>query len=476
MAIQPPAVQPGPPAAQVPPARRSGCAGCSISCLGCLGVIVIVIILLLGGGYFFLIAQAQAGVPSPASLLVVSAPVDVGKNDSGYTPATSGQSLSAGNSVRTGHTGHATIQFPDGSLTRLSPDTTVTVQAAQLGNSGGLKSATLQQKVGRTLSEVQHLAGGASFQVAGHSVGAEVRGTQFEVLVRPDGSNQIKVFEGTVQVTGKTTITLNAGEQVDASPDGTLGTKRSIQPDPNDPFALVKECVAAVAPGMEPGTLQVTSGQIANGQTAEVDYRSAGGVTSAALCYAGGFINLSVVDPLGTVHAARSGQPPIEASTAGPPGLYKALAHAINVPGGSEAFVVAFANNAPCVSGNVDTGAVVRQTLSNTQLQQGLASSGVTGVTIKVVGISSTSATIYYYSSIGGSELSWTIDFYAATPNLGWVLTQITVRGINLTTQVMDRLTASGAAVSSIPQDYIVDRVYSCSGEGGMMVIEGHRV
>ena len=73
--------------------------------------------------------------------------------------------------------------------------------------------------------------------------------------------------------------------------------------------------------------------------------------------------------------------------------------------------------------------------------------------------------------------MSWTIDFYAATPNLGAVLTQITVKGINVTTQVRvaaDRVTAPRSAPSRT--DYIVDRVYSCVGaDGNTMVIEGHR-
>ena len=474
MAIQTPGVQPA-PVAPVPPAKKSGCAGCSISCLGCLGVIVLVILLALGSGYFFLVAQAQGGVVAPASLLVASTPVDVGHNDSGYQPAKSGESLDAGSSVRTGNTGHATVQFPDGSLTRLSPDTTVTIQAAQLTSTGTLKSATLQQKVGRTLSEVQHLAGGATFQVGGHSVSAEVRGTQFEVLVRADGSNQIKVFDGTVQVSGQNSVTLHAGQQVDATPDGRVGSPTSIQPDPSDPFPLVQQCKAAVAPGTEPGTLQVTSGEIANGQTVEVEYLSAGGVTSAALCYAGGFINLSVVDPTAIVHASRSGQSPIESNTAGPPGVYKALVRAINIPQGKEPFVVAFASNAPCSPGNIDTGSFVRQTLSNAQLQQSLAEAGVTGVTIQVQGTSNSSARIHYASSINGFDFAWTIDFYAATPNLGYVFTEFSWHGINITTQVISRLNAAGAAVTSVPQDYTVDRVYSCSGSGGMMVIEGHR-
>jgi FecR protein len=480
MAITPPAAQPPalPPAgasAPLPPAKKSGCAGCSVGCLGCIGVVVLVILLVLGGGYFFLVAQASAGVASPAALLVASTPVDVGHNDGGYQPATSGQSLDAGSSVRTGHTGHATIQFPDGSLMRVSPDTTVTIESAQLSNAGNLKSATLQQKIGRTLSTVQHLAGGASFQVGGHSVSAAVRGTEFEVVVRTDSSNQIKVFDGSVAVSGQTNVTVNAGEQVDADPNGKLAAKRPIQPDKQDPFALASQCAKAVSGGTTAGTTQTTTGNnISTGQTAEVDYSSPGGTVSFAMCYPGSLITLSVIDPLGVEHASRNGTSPVTGNLSGPPGLYRAIVHAINVPGG-EPFTVSFATNVSCASANVDTGTVVRKTLSTDQLQASMSQSGVTGITIKIVGTSSNSARLYYYSNIGGTEISWTIDFYAATPNLGAVVTQITVRGINITTQVVSRLTSANASISTIPQDFIVDRVYSCAASGGLMVMEGHR-
>ena len=470
---QPASQLPAQPSTPLPPAKKSGCAGCSVGCLGCIGVVVLVILLLLGGGYFFLVAQASAGVASPAALLVASTPVDVGHNDGGYQPATSGQSLDAGSSVRTGHTGHATIQFPDGSLMRVSPDTTVTIQSAQLSNAGNLKSATLQQKIGRTLSTVQHLAGGASFQVGGHSVTAAVRGTQFEVVVRTDSSNQIKVFDGSVAVSGQTNVTVNAGEQVDADPNGKLAAKRPIQPDKQDPFALASQCGKAVASqATSPGTQQTTSGDnLSTGQTAEVDYESQGGRVSVALCYPGSTMSLTVIDPTGVQHAARGALAPID----GPPGLWRAIVHAVDVVGG-EPYAVSFATNAGCSSGNVDTGGSVRETLSNTQLARNLSEAGSSGITIQVQGTSSNSARIYYYSNLGGTAISWTIDFYAATPNLGWVLTQITIRGINVTTQVVSRLTAANASISSIPTDYIVDRVYSCVGpDGNTMLIEGHR-
>ena len=481
MAVQPPAAPttPSPQTAAVvpPPAKSKGCLGCGMGCGGCLLVIVIVAALLLGSGYFFLVAQAQSGVASPAALLVFSTPVDVGHNDSDYKPAASGQSLNGGSSVRTGETGRATIQFPDGTLTRLSPSTTVTVQEAQLSNGGQLKSATLLQKVGRTLSVVQHLTGGANFNVGGHSVNAEVRGTEFEVLVRGDGSNLIKVFDGSVKVSGKTTVTLNKGQEIDVDKNGTLSAPRAIAADRQDPYQLVAQCENAVSGGgNSSGTMQVNTGDnLATGQTAESDYQSGGGIVSVALCYPGSFMTLSVTDPNGVVHASRQTGSPVVGHIDGPPGLWRATVRAVNVPGG-EPWAVAWSTNAVCGGEKVDTGTIVREILSNAKLASGMADSGATGINIQVQGVSSSSARIYYYSNVGGVEISWTIDFYAATPNLGWVLTQITLRGINITTQVVDRLTAAGASISSIPTDYIVDRVYSCVGpEGNTMVIEGHR-
>src|ERR1700730_15611487 len=119
-----PAVAPLPP----PVKPRRSCLGCG--CCGCLLAVVLVVLLALGGGYYFFIVQAQAAVPAPAALQVISTPVDIDTNNSaGFHTAKPGQELTAGNSVRTGDQGHATIQFPDGSFLRLSPNTEVKVTA-----------------------------------------------------------------------------------------------------------------------------------------------------------------------------------------------------------------------------------------------------------------------------------------------------------------------------------------------------------
>ena len=464
-----------PQQAPATPARKRGCfgRGCGCGCGGCLLVVVLAGLLTFGGGYYFLVVQAQAAVSAPAALSVINQPVSVDGN-----PGIAGQALNVGNTVHTGAAAHAAIQFPDGSYMRLSPDTSVTLTQVQLQKNGNLQSAGVVQKVGRTFTSVQHLAGGATFEVGGHSVSAQVRGTQFEVLVRANGTNLIKVFDGTITVSGATTVRLTAPQQIDADANGRLSNQRAIQPDPQDPYALAAQCGRAVAQGTTAGTAQTSSGEgLATGQTAEVDYDSPGGTLSTALCYPGSFMTLSIIDPTGVEHTSRNGASPVQGSLSGPPGRYRAIVHAITVPGG-EAWAVSFATNAACTPGNVDTGTVVRQTLSNSQIAKALADSGSTGVTLQVQGTSPTSARIFYYSNLGGVPIQWTIVFYAATPNLGAVITQVTVRGVNVTTTIVAKVSSLGGnSITSMPAGFIVDRVYSCNAAGGdgMMVIEGHR-
>ena len=477
MAIQPPPAPAVPQ--QAPPAttaKKGGCfgRGCGCGCGGCLLTVLLAGLLAVGGGYYFLVVQAQAAVSAPAALSVINQPVTVDGN-----PGIPGEALNPGTTVHTGTAGHAAIQFPDGSYVRLSPDTSVTLTEVQLQKNGNLQSAGVVQKVGRTLTSVQHLVSGATFQVGGHSVSAQVRGTKFEVLVRDNGTNLIKVFEGTVTVRGANgTVQLTAGQQIDTDANGRFSNQRAIQVDPQDPYALAAQCGRAVSQGTTTGTLQTSTGEgLATGQTAEVDYDSPGGTLTAALCYPGSLMTLSIIDPAGVEHASRSGASPVQGNLSGPPGRYRAIVHAVNVPGG-EAYAVSFATNAGCTPGNVDTGTVVRQTLSNSQIAKALADAGSTGITLQVEGTSPTSARIFYFSNFGGMPIQWNIVFYAATPNLGAVITQVSVRQISVTTAVVSRLSALGGnAISSMPTGFIVDRVYSCNGPGGdgMMVIEGHR-
>src|SRR5205823_1243956 len=197
MAIQPPPAPAVPQQAAPPPsARRSGCfgRGCGFGCSGCLVAVILAVLLIVGGGWWFFAVQASAAVTAPATLIVYNQTVSVNGS-----PGTAGEALNANDSVKT-QTGHAAIQFPDGSYVRMSPNTEVQITKVQLQKAGNLDAVEVAQKAGRTLVNVQHLASGSAFKIDGHSVSAEVRGTQFEVLVRQNNTNLFKVSGGTVSV------------------------------------------------------------------------------------------------------------------------------------------------------------------------------------------------------------------------------------------------------------------------------------
>jgi hypothetical protein len=189
-------------------------------------------------------------------------------------------------------------------------------------------------------------------------------------------------------------------------------------------------------------------------------------------------MSVTVTDPNGAQYT-RQGPPPINLKIPnGAAGVYKAVVRAVNVPPAGEAYSVAFATDAPCAAGNVDTGGVVRETLSNSQIATALAESGTSGVTIFIDGTSPTSSRIVYYSNLVATPISWTIDFYTATPNLGAVITEVTVHGVSVSTAIVSNLTSFGGhSISSIPSGFVIDRVYSCAAANNdnMMVVEGHR-
>src|SRR5438309_4529814 len=133
-------------------------------------------------------------------------------------------------------------------------------------------------------------------------------------------------------------------------------------------------------------------------------------------------MTLSLIEPIVTDHASRNGTSPVTGHVSGPPGKWRAIVHAIDVSV-AEAYAVSFATDAPCSANNVDDGVVVRETLSSSQIASALADSGSTGVYLTVQGAFSTSARIVYCSDLGGVPISWMLDFYAACPDLGEVIT-----------------------------------------------------
>jgi hypothetical protein len=143
------------------------------------------LVVVLAGATLFPVGRlpAASGQTTPGATLSVLAPaVEVAPKGQGFAPAVDGQTLAAGDQVRTGGQGLALLTFFDGSETQLTPGTTV--QVAQADSSGG-SSISLQQVVGTTVEQVQHIASsGAGFTINTPTATAVVRGTRYAVTVK----------------------------------------------------------------------------------------------------------------------------------------------------------------------------------------------------------------------------------------------------------------------------------------------------
>src|SRR6266700_3959253 len=263
-------------------------------------VALVVLVLVVVGIVVWLNVAAQAQVSASGTLTVYQRAASVSHNGTDFASATTGSVVQPGDSVKTDTKGRAAFTLPDGTLTRLASDTTIKLDAAHFTKSGNLHDVTLTQQIGRTFTNVQHLATGSTFDVRGKSATASVRGTKFEILIDAQGNMTVKVFAGTVILyNANGSVTINAGQQATAKADGTITNPIPIAPDPNDPFGPALDASNAVSIGTTPGTEQDFIGApLHNGEQQTYTYSYAGGsLVKASLGYPGSAMKLTVVAP-----------------------------------------------------------------------------------------------------------------------------------------------------------------------------------
>src|SRR5438094_244488 len=250
----------------------------------------VILLLIVVGVVVWLNVAAAAQVNASATLTVYQPAASTSHNGTDFVATTTGAVILAGDSVQTDTKGRAAISLPDGTLTRLASDTTIRLDSAHFTKTGNLHAVTLSQKVGRTFTNVQHLASGATFDVKGNSATASVRGTKFEIYTLADGTMTVKVFVGTVFLHNASgSVQINAGQQATANPNGTITQPIAIVPDPADPFGPALDASNAVALGTTPGTEQDFVGApLHNGEQQQYAYSYAGGsLVKASLGYPG---------------------------------------------------------------------------------------------------------------------------------------------------------------------------------------------
>lgn len=484
----PPApAQPGynPAAPPAPVKKRRGCFGCG--CGGCLLAILLIVVLVAAAIFFFAILPASAGSDTPTTLSVFVPNTLVSSSQNGtYDAGTTGQTLNPGTWIKTDQAGRGAINFPDGSITRLAAGTQVGITQATLDSHGNLHHATLQQESGRTLSTVQSLFGGGQFGVKGHGIDAEVRGTEFEIFVRPDGTILVKLFVGKLQLGARqNSVSLGAGQQVVVDSSGRAGAPGPIAPEPGDPFLLSNgptgsETVAGN--GNQKGTLQTSPSPapVAQGGTATTAvYNSPGGDMTVALSYPGSLMKLEVLNSQNQVVATGQGPPPIVVRVpAAPPGAYTGRITGVSLAA-PEPWSASFATNPPCrttQASDFGESGPVRIAVADSDVNNAFAGSGLADAGISI-NPTAGGAIISGHFNYTGTSLAGTVVAYGAPPNLGLTLVAASVNGIPVTAQVGAQLAKyGGRSLTTVGMGFSVDRVYGCKGpQGGLMVIEGHR-
>jgi hypothetical protein len=453
-------------AARTAPRRRGGYR---------LIIILLVVVLIAAAALFWLSSAAQAAVNAAATLTVFQPTVSVARGGGAFLTAATGTVVLPGDSVKTDAKGRAAIQLPDGTLTRMAGDTEIALTSAHFAKTGNLQDASILQKVGRTFTNVQHLASGAIFKVGGQSAVASVRGTKFEVLVNPDGSMLVKLFDGELDLDGKNHIHLTSGQQASIDAQGNVGPAGPIQPDPNDPFGPQQAASDATNQGTTPGTEQNFIGPpIHNGEQQSYTYSFAGGgIVKAALGYKGSSMALRVKSPDGHVYSSTGHSPIVVLVPNAPAGIYTITVAGISGLGasGEEPFVSVSALE-PCATATIAQNGAVRHGYTAQDLANAINVPGLSNLSLNIVGESLAGSIITGNGTYNGVGWTGTVVLFMHGGVLEIFAVGATVFNVSVPAQQI--VQQIGAAIAQDPTNinpgFVVDRLFTCKG---VLMIDG---
>lgn len=102
--------------------------------------------------------------------------------------------LKIGNEIKTGSNGKVEIEFPDGSIARIGPNSSLTI------DQDWCSSYLSKDFMGQIWTKVKKMLGGAKYEVkTGRGCNVGVRGTEFSITSSSD-QDIIRVYEGTVEL------------------------------------------------------------------------------------------------------------------------------------------------------------------------------------------------------------------------------------------------------------------------------------
>ncbi|MEA2628579.1 MAG: hypothetical protein QOJ10_1039 [Chloroflexota bacterium] len=453
-------------AARTAPRRRGGYR---------LIIILLVILLIAVALFFWLSSAASAAINAAATLTVFQPTTSVAHGTGAFVTSKTGTVVQPGDSVKTDLKGRAAIQLPDGTLMRLAGGTEIALTSAHFAKTGNLQDVSILQKIGRTFTAVQHLATGAVFKVGGQSAVASVRGTKFEVLVNPDNSMLVKLFDGKLSLDGKNHIDLIAGQQASVDANGNVGPAGPILPDPNDPFGPLTAASDAANQGTTPGTEQDFIGPpIHNGEQQAYSYSFAGGgIVKAALGYKGSLMALRVKAPDGHIYQLSGPSPVIVLVPSAPAGIYTITVVGVSGLGaaGEEPYVSVSALE-PCQTATIAQNGAVRHGYTAQDLAAAINVAGLSNLHLTISGASLAGSIISGTGTYNGVSWTGTVVLFMHGGVLEIFAVGATVFTVSVPAQQI--VQQIGAAIAQDPTNiypgFVVDRLFTCNG---VLMIDG---
>jgi PKD repeat protein len=184
-------------------------------------------------GAVLVFSGGTASAKQFATLRLLDGQVAVQRGNGAFETGEDGTSLREGDTVRTGPDGRASIEYFDGSLTRLDFDTSFTlVTLESLGDTAAPRVIESSQAEGNSYHSVAERTDAQSrFEIETPTATASVHGTGYALLV-DENSTTIAVVEGVVSAGGSAgSVEIPAGKMAVVGTDGVVGPIRAISSD-----------------------------------------------------------------------------------------------------------------------------------------------------------------------------------------------------------------------------------------------------
>jgi len=184
-------------------------------------------------GAVLIFSGGTASAKQFATLRLLDGQVGIQRGNGTFETGQDGASLREGDTVRTGPDGRASIEYFDGSLTRLDFDTSFTlVTLESLGDAPASRVIESSQAQGNSYHRVAELSDARSrFEIETPTATASVIGTGYAVLV-DGGSTTIAVLDGVVTARGsRGSVEIPTGDMAVVGTDGVVGPIQAISPE-----------------------------------------------------------------------------------------------------------------------------------------------------------------------------------------------------------------------------------------------------